>query len=195
MPVLVNRDVNNLLCYDLEKNGLRGIVAACYIGTGVGAAVSIDRKILLGRDGLAAEIGHLSLMNGDKSCGCGKKGCIETEAAGSYFQQLCREHYPQEDPETIFCNHGEDAVVKEFVRNCAYIPAMLATIFNPSALILGGGVVEADVFPKRSFEEAVLDLAANTIRTVPPRFVYADRLPERGVIGAAMFAMAPKILV
>ncbi|MBQ6322422.1 MAG: ROK family protein [Lachnospiraceae bacterium] len=193
-PVLVNRDVNNLLCYDLEKHHLQGITAACYIGTGVGAAVSIGGKILLGRDGLAMEIGHLSLLQGDRPCGCGKKGCIETEAAGSRFQQLCKEHYPGEAWEKIFQEHATDTIVREYVRSCAYLPAMLATIFNPSALVLGGGVVEADGFPKSFFEEAILDLAATTIRTKPPRFVYADHLPERGVIGAAMFAMSPGII-
>ena len=193
IPVLVNKDVNNLLCYDIHANSLEGIVAGCYIGTGVGGAVSIDGEILLGRDGVAMDIGHLPLFHGHKHCGCGKRGCAETEIAGVSFLRLVGRCYPGEDPATVFLQHCGDPVIEGYVRDCAHVPAILATVFNPSAMVLGGGVLEMDNFPRQMLEAEIITAAANAVSDNPPRFVYADRLPERGIIGAALFAKTREV--
>lgn len=51
VPVFVNNDVNNILLYDIAANHLENqkIVVGIYIGTGVGAAVSIDGQLLEGK--------------------------------------------------------------------------------------------------------------------------------------------------
>jgi len=188
IPTLVNKDVNNLLCYDIHENDLKGTVVGCYIGTGVGGAVSIDGKLLLGRNGVAMDIGHLPLFHSNKRCGCGKRGCAETEISGSSFLRLFQKCYPKENFSEAFSRHGEDPVIEGYVRDCAHVPAILATVFNPSAIVLGGGVLEMEGFPRRVLEEKILEVTANAVASNPPRFVYADRLPERGVIGAALFA-------
>lgn len=194
IPTLVNKDVNNLLCYDIHENDLKGIVVGCYIGTGVGGAVSIDGKLLLGQDGVAMDIRHLPLFHGLKRCGCGKRGCAESEIAGRVFLRLIKRCYPREDPSMAFVLHGNESVIESFVRDCAYVPAILATMFNPSALVLGGGVLEMEGFPKRMLEASILSQTANVVASKPPRFVYAERRPERGVIGAAIFARMAGVL-
>lgn len=50
-------------------------------GPGVGSAIIIDHRIYQGANGLAGEIGHVSLGKGGKVCNCGRRGCLETEVS------------------------------------------------------------------------------------------------------------------
>ena len=61
VPVFINRDVNDLLLFDLEdlKVTSQDCVAGIYFGTGIGNAVMVNGKILLGRNGVASELVHL----------------------------------------------------------------------------------------------------------------------------------------
>ena len=189
-PVLVNKDVNNLLCYDLLDHHLGdSTVVACYIGTGVGGAVSIRGEIMLGDNGFAMDIGHMPLFHGTKRCGCGKTGCVETEVSGSFLRKMAAAAYPGESLSGLFERHKEERLVQGYVENCALVPAILATVFDPSAIVLGGGVMEASDFPKELLEKEILRQTGRAVASAAPRFVYADCLPERGVIGAALFAM------
>ncbi|GAA0178989.1 ROK family transcriptional regulator [Clostridium sediminicola] len=41
----------------------------------------IDNKLFKGNGGNAGEIGHMRLVNGDRMCSCGRKGCVDTEVS------------------------------------------------------------------------------------------------------------------
>lgn len=47
---------------------------------GIGAAVSIDGELMLGRHGWASELGHICVNPHGEVCGCGAVGCLETVA-------------------------------------------------------------------------------------------------------------------
>jgi len=54
------------------------------IGTGVGSGIIIDGKIVVGRHGLAGEIGHIHVEdNESKQCNCGAYGCLEQVASAT----------------------------------------------------------------------------------------------------------------
>ena len=46
---------------------------------GVGAGMIVDGRIVRGADGFAGEVGHMTVGQPDRLCGCGRKGCWETE--------------------------------------------------------------------------------------------------------------------
>ena len=69
--------------------GFRNVFYTC-IGTGIGAGILFDGKIYHGRTGAADEAGHLVLDYHGPRCGCGKKGCIETLAAGPAIARRAR---------------------------------------------------------------------------------------------------------
>src|SRR5580700_11974563 len=60
------------------------------IGTGIGTGFVIDGKVYHGRTGLATEGGHVGVDLNGPQCACGKRGCIETLAAGPAIARRAR---------------------------------------------------------------------------------------------------------
>ena len=48
------------------------------VGTGLGSGIIINGELVYGRHGFAGELGHTLVNENGRSCGCGKKGCLET---------------------------------------------------------------------------------------------------------------------
>ena len=60
-------------------------------GTGVGGGVIVDEKIVAGRHGLAGEIGHIHVRDGEKeACNCGGHGCLEQVASATGIAREAR---------------------------------------------------------------------------------------------------------
>ncbi len=190
VPVFVNNDVNNILLYDIAANHLeeKKIVVGIYIGTGVGSAVVIDGKPLEGRNGAQLDLGHIPYFGGDVSCSCGKRGCCECYASGWRLQQIREEFYPDTDIKDMFTRHREEAPIKEFIHACAHVYAVMATIFNPDTMIVGGGVPEMADFPREAFERAVNESTGRDVMAYGFDYLYSKEYVGKGVIGAAVFA-------
>lgn len=187
-PVYINKDVNNLLYYDVYKNQMNGIVAGCYIGTGIGCAAIINGNLLYGENGVAMDMGHVSLFRENDNCSCGKSGCAETRGSGKILVKMWENYYSEHSINEIFTVYGQDKRIRQFVSDCAHIPAMMAAVFNPKYLVCGGGVIEMQDFPRRFFEEEILRQTTSVVASFPPIFFYSEKQEERGVIGAACFA-------
>lgn len=189
LPVVMERDVNTSLLYELRKQRLNaeGIVIGIFIGTGLGNAMSIDGKIYRGYTGSSCELGHIPLYGLNETCGCGKKGCLELKGSGRTLATLAEEKYHCA-VEDIFTLHGEEAEVREVVRICAAAAATEITILDPVCVILGGGVTKMRAFPEEYFRKCVKE----NLRIPNPReslrIIPASDDPEAGVVGAALNA-------
>jgi glucokinase len=110
------------------------------------------------------EIGHLRIVRDGPTCGCGRRGCLETVAsrlavAGAAVQAAHRGQAP-----FMMANFGTDislirsGVLAECIRNgdtaverivrdaAAHIGVAVAMVVNmlaPDMVVLGGGMVEA----------------------------------------------------
>jgi glucokinase len=61
------------------------------IGTGIGGGAIVDGCLLLGKDGNAVEIGHLTIdFEGRLKCGCGKNGHWEAYCSGRNIPNFAR---------------------------------------------------------------------------------------------------------
>ena len=189
VPVVMMRDTNALLLYELERlpGDHSGMIVAIYLGTGLGNAICIDGKIYNGANGACGELGHIPIRMLEDTCICGKKGCIEILAGGRHLNELARDKY-QVPVTEIFMRFGEEEDVRGVVTYSAMAIATEITILDPRYVILGGGVIGLPGFPKQMFEDCIL----RNLREPNPRFttrlVYATGDDEAGVIGAAMNA-------
>ena len=62
--------------------GARTMVVILTVGTGLGGGIVLDGRLLRGRFGIAAEIGHVNIVPHGRRCGCGLEGCWEQYASG-----------------------------------------------------------------------------------------------------------------
>ena len=190
IPVFINNDVNNIMLYDIAANHLeeKKVVVGIYIGTGVGASVVIDGKPLEGKNGAELDLGHMPDFQGEVECSCGKKGCCECYASGWRLQEIRKIYYPDTDIKDMFTQHKDERPLKEFIQACANIYAVMATIFNPDTMIVGGGVPEMKDFPKEEFEREVNKNTGTDVMYYGFDYLYSREFVGKGVIGAAVFA-------
>ena len=190
IPVFIERDVGMALAYDCRKYGIpgKGIVCAFYFGTGIGNAIAIDGKLLIGRNGTAGELGHIPVDGSEAICGCGNVGCLEPLAGGRYLAQLSREVYPGTHVSELFTKYGDEPLLGQFVDRMAMAVATEINILDPDVVLIGGGVPNMPDFPREDLERRIL---ARTRKPLPAgrlRIIYAGDEPEKGVVGAALYA-------
>jgi predicted NBD/HSP70 family sugar kinase len=141
--------LSNAEYYTEEKT-----LAYYYVDEGVGAGVISNGQINFGQNGMACEIGHVSIdVNGPK-CNCGNYGCLElyTSALGFLDRAMVqRERYPASllnsreklQVQDIFgAAESEDELavhlVKEVGRYIGYGAVILINAFDPSEIVIGG---------------------------------------------------------
>ena len=99
-PVFIDNDANAAGWAEFRFGAGRGYkhMVMLTIGTGVGGAVVVDSQLLRGGFGLAAELGHMSLIPGGRLCGCGQQGCIEAYGSGTALLRAAKELVASGDP-------------------------------------------------------------------------------------------------
>ena len=189
-PVFINRDTNNNLLYDIYKYGLQDNYCnlGIYIGTGVGASVFIDGVSFDGANGAALDLGHMPFFGGTEPCHCSKTGCCECYASGWKLQRIQESLYPNDKIKELFLKHGKDKPLMDIVHSCAYTFAVMATIFNPDAIVAGGGVLEMQAFPREEFEKQIKKDTGLDVMSYGFDLIYSQPFRGKGILGAAFFA-------
>jgi glucokinase len=108
-------------------------IAALYSGTGLGAGIVDNGKIIKGR-GFAGEIGHIPYKPSPFKCGCGKDNCLELFASGSAIEKWSGYY----NCEGLKC----EKIKTEYIKALLYALGAVFSLFDPDAVVLGGGVIE-----------------------------------------------------
>ncbi|MFQ6075353.1 MAG: ROK family protein [Candidatus Bathyarchaeia archaeon] len=97
-PLTLLNDCNAAVVGEREFGAGRGVDNVAYItlSTGIGGGVYVDGHLLRGKDGNAAEVGHMVIdFEGRLECGCGKRGHWEAYCSGenipNYVRMLLKE--------------------------------------------------------------------------------------------------------
>ncbi len=211
-PVYIANDANAAAYGEYVAGAAKGANNAVCItlGTGVGAGVIIDGKILTGSNMAGAELGHIVIDMDGPECTCGRRGCFEVYSSATGLIRMTKEAIAAH-PETIMAKYAEedghssarhafnamragDAAGKEVVdKYIKYLAAGITNvinIFQPDILCIGGGVCnEGDplLVPMKELvakEVYTRMIDKNTVITV------AGLGNDAGIIGAAFLGNA-----
>jgi len=130
------------------------------VGSGVGAGLLLDGYIYRGTTGCAGEIGHVAIMESGPVCTCGNRGCLEAVAGGWAIARQAREAVKSGkrtqlntlEPEQITARDVAVAarlgdlvaqqIITEAGAHLGVAIASLVNLFNPSMVVVGGGVAQ-----------------------------------------------------
>ncbi len=171
--VRLENDCNAAGLAEAKFGAAKGCSSVFYaaIGTGIGAGIILDGKIYHGKNGAAAEGGHVTIdYRSEKICGCGSPGCIEALASGQALERL-----------------GAYDLDHLATQLAAWLGSIVS-LLDPDIIVIGGGVAKIG---EPLFERLRVEVPK---RTVNP---YARDLPivpakfgaDAGIVGAAAVAM------
>ncbi len=147
-PIAIDNDVNCAAVgegYFGSGKKFRNFLCLTY-GTGIGGAIVIDRKVFYGKIGIAGEVGHMITHAGGLPCVCGKKGCYEmygsTNALLRRIKNITGEEWNGRQVFEHFSAPSIRSVIDEWIDEIVWGLVSLLHIFNPDAVILGGGILE-----------------------------------------------------
>lgn len=201
LPVYIGNDAN---CASLGEYYAGGKVADNMImitlGTGVGGGIIIDGKLYTGTNGLAGELGHMSIVMDGKPCGCGMKGCLEQYASVTALLQQANEAISA-NPDGMmakelkakgeevsgrnlfaYADKGYDdavAILDNYTRYLASGLESYVYIFQPDEIVLAGGITN---------DEAILMNSLNKSFSGRCKIRVSCLKSDAGLVGAAALA-------
>jgi glucokinase-like ROK family protein len=215
-PAWVDNDVNLMALGELRLGLARGERDVVYIkiGTGIGAGLISGGRLHRGAQGAAGDVGHIAVVD-DPSviCRCGNSGCLEAVAGGAALGRLATEAARAGRSPFLAKRladsaagaleardlgaaalHGDALAVEIFGRTGRHIGGMLATLvnfYNPSLVIIGGGVASVGDLLLASIRETVyrrsLPLATRDLR------IARSALANRAGLHGAAFAVLDEL--
>jgi glucokinase len=158
VPVALGNDANLAALGEWKYGSGKGHHDLLYltVSTGIGGGVIIDDHLLVGANGLAAELGHVTVLPGGPLCGCGLRGHLEAVASGPGMARWVEGELQRGVPSSMqlgpgltakaignAASAGDTLAIAALSRTGTFIGRALADflhIFNPSIVIIGGGV-------------------------------------------------------
>lgn len=200
IPLLIDNDANCFVLAEAFCGAAKGFqfVVGLTLGTGVGGGLVLEGKLYRGSTGGAGELGHTSIKYDGPRCLCGNRGCLEAMVGSAaivkrYNDLLFRSHHhliPENNVAMISARagKGDKAAVKTLAETGTLLGVGLANyanIFNPQAIVIGGGVAQAGKYilgpAVREMKQRAMPFNLLKVK------VKAARLgPWAGAIGAAL---------
>jgi glucokinase-like ROK family protein len=212
VPVWIDNDVNLMALGDATINPDSQHSESIYIkiGTGIGAGIISGSKLHRGAQGSAGDIGHIAVSEPSEIiCRCGNIGCLEAIAGGAALAKdalqavtlnksaFLSERYKRQQTLTAQdvtegARNGDawsvDAIAKAG-RQVGRVLATLINFYNPSLVVIGGGVTSAGDLLLAAIRETVyrrsLPLAT---RDLEIRLGNSD--DQHGLLGAAEMVLS-----
>lgn len=166
VPFIVGNDVNVGVLGEWRYGAAKGYsnVVGIFVGTGIGGGVIINGRLFTGSRFAGTEVGHMTLNTEGPFCNCGQRGCLEAYSSKIAITREIKSGISMGIPSVLAeqlsekdsvvksgalksaVGEGDQLAISALDRSVYYLAAgagNLINIFNPEALILGGGVMEA----------------------------------------------------
>ena len=165
---------------------------------GVGAGMIVDGRIVRGADGFAGEVGHMTVGQPDRLCGCGRRGCWETEVGLAALLNMVAgpgETSPDEQADlgaqlvevTRLAAAGDQRVLDALAEQANWLGigiGILANVLNPDTIVLGGHYPAVRDY----LERTVVTALRSRVLALPAamcRVVFSELGFEAAALGAA----------
>jgi len=119
------------------------------VGFGIGSAIVINNKIYEKN----SEFGHIFITKKNVRCACGKIGCLESVSSGHAIERVANQILPErngdwysarEVAELAAADNSDAArIFQEAGKYLGRALAIVATLFNPDKVVIGGGVANS----------------------------------------------------
>lgn len=213
LPVVVEHDANAAALAERHFGAASGATTAVFValGTGIGSALLLDGELYRGAFGVAPELGHLRVVPDGRPCPCGKNGCWERYCSGTALattavELLARD--PGRSPQlsrlaagdpgrltgarvAVAARDGDPVAVEameELARWLGQGLALVADVFDPELVVIGGGVSEsAPLFLDEAREHYARTVTGGGRRPLA-RIRTAQLGEAAAVVGAALLA-------
>jgi glucokinase len=208
LPITVENDNSAAAWGEFRFGAGRGANDFVFVGlgTGIGGGIVLNGQLLRGAQGAAGELGHVTIHPTGPRCACGNRGCLEALASGSAvgrrarvvasekpnsaLGRLATERKVLGEDVTRFAREGDEASVSVLEESGRWLGIGLAgfvNIFNPEAIVVGGGAMGAGELMLAGARQEV------RARALPPardlvEVRQATLGPDSGVLGAAALA-------
>ncbi len=218
LPLYIENDANCAALAEYYVGGGRSSkrFITITLGTGVGGGVIHNGKIFHGSNGMAGEVGHMSIEMDGEPCPCGRRGCWERYASAaalkrqtsralaahpdSILARVVAENDGHVSGQSAFiaarqgCRVGQ-SVCDRYIRYLATGIINIINIFQPDTLAIGGGV------SNESDEQLLLPLRREVSSHGLPcnydkmtRIVKAELGNDAGIIGAALLGKKKRVI-
>ena len=211
LPAVANvaggNDANLATLGELWMGGGRGYQSAVMftLGTGVGAGVVADGRVIAGANGAAGEVGHMTVEPEESlPCSCGKCGCLEQYASANGIVRLAQrmlaacdtpsalrsmEKYTAKDICDL-AREGEEMAGAIFDRCAHYLGLAMSWVgntVNPQVFIIGGGMSRAGEILTESVARYYRTYVFHPSKDTP--FVIARLGNDAGIYGCAKLVL------
>lgn len=165
VPVVVEHDANAAALAERRYGAAAGAGTVVFValGTGIGAALLHDGVLFRGAHGVAPELGHVRVVPEGRPCPCGKRGCWERYCSGTALATTALEMLGGPDATTsvLYREAARDRgritgqrvaaaaregdrlarrAVADLARWLGEGLSMIADVFDPELVVIGGGV-------------------------------------------------------
>lgn len=194
--VVMTNDANCFALAEATWGSARGYdnVFGVIMGTGCGAGIVINGKVINGRHGIAGEWGQIVLDPGGPTSTYGTNGTVESFISGTgienYYNQLSGRRLKVPDIVAL-ARRGEDEAA---IRTLGMLKEKFSTaisiimcVLDPDAIVLGGGVGNVDELYSEEVRELIRGKMFNpTFESAILKPILGD---SAGVFGAAMLTL------
>ncbi|WP_336922661.1 ROK family glucokinase [Aquipuribacter sp. SD81] len=215
VPVVIENDANAAAWGEFQFGAGRehDDMLLLTVGTGLGGGIVINRRLVRGAHGVAAELGHVRAVPDGHRCGCGNRGCWEQYASGSALVREAREQAESGSAlasglleraggkakritgplVTAAAREGDQMAVELLAglgRQLGTAVASFVALLDPGVVVIGGGVSDAgDLLLGPAREAYEHELTGRGFRPAAA-IVRAELGNDAGLVGAADLALA-----
>lgn len=150
VPVVADNDANLGALAEHRRGAGQGHSELVFvkISSGVGAGIIIGGQIFRGADGIAGELGHLTLDDQGPLCRCGSRGCLEAYTASGTAKEMVAAHLPDASLDDIImaARQGNVAALRVFEDAGLHLGwglAAVTNLLNPGIVVVGGDMARA----------------------------------------------------